>query len=67
MSARLLVALGAVAGFMATPLNVSAEDATADGIKSPPVALDVQKYRPKHGCFATGTRDLAGNTQVVCR
>ncbi len=67
MKARLLVALIAVAGLMATALNVSAEDAMADGIKSRPVALDVQKYRPKHGCFATGTRDLAGNTQVVCR
>jgi hypothetical protein len=67
MSARLLVSLVAVAGFMAAGcLNAGAEDAT-DGIKSRPAAADAQKYRPKHGCFATGTRDGAGNTQMVCR
>jgi hypothetical protein len=68
MSARLLVSFVAVAGFMAVScLNAGAEEATADGIKSQPVAGDAQKYRPKHGCFATGTRDPAGNTQVICR
>ena len=66
MKARLVVALVALAGLMAAALNVSVTNAMADGIRSRPVALDVQKYRPKHGCFATGTRDLAGNTQLVC-
>jgi hypothetical protein len=68
MRTRLLVALVAVAGFMvASSLNASAEEATTDGIKSRPAAADAQKYRPKRGCFGTGTRDPAGNTQVVCR
>jgi hypothetical protein len=68
MRSRLLVALVAVAGFMvASSLNASAEEATADGIKSRPTAADAQKYRPKNGCFGTGTRNSAGNTQVVCR
>jgi hypothetical protein len=68
MRARLLVTVVAAAGFMAALcLNAKAEDATTDGIKSRPAAADAQKYRPKHGCFGTGTRDGAGNTQVVCR
>jgi len=25
-----------------------------------------KSYRPKRGCFATGTRDTSGNAQVVC-
>jgi len=25
-----------------------------------------RSYRPKRGCFATGTRDTTGNAQVVC-
>jgi hypothetical protein len=68
MRARLLVAFGAVAVFVATTsLSAGAEDATADSIKTRPVAADAQKYRPKHGCFGTGTQDPAGNIQVVCR
>ena len=68
MRAGLLVTLMAVAGFMAALcLDARAEDDTVDAIKSRPAAADAQKYRPKHGCFATGTRDGAGNTQAVCR
>jgi len=26
----------------------------------------LKSYRPKRGCFATGTRDTSGNAQVVC-
>jgi hypothetical protein len=68
MRARLLVSLLAVAGLLAaSSLNARADDATIDGIKSRPAAGDAQRYRPKHGCFGTGTRDAAGHTQVVCR
>ena len=68
MRARLFMSLVAVTGFLAaSSLSASAEDATADGVKARPVAADAQKYRPKHGCFGTGTRDAAGHTQVVCR
>ena len=69
MRARLFASLVAVAGSMAVgSLTASAEEATVDGIKSRPAAVDAQRnYRPKHGCFGTGTRDRAGNTQVVCR
>ena len=57
----------------ATSFNVSAGDDSARGrsnetIKSRPATAsnNVQKYRPKQGCFATGTRDTSGNPQTVC-
>jgi hypothetical protein len=57
----------------ATSFGVSAGDDSARGrsndvIKSRPatVANNAQKYRPKRGCFATGTRDTSGNPQTVC-
>ena len=57
----------------ATGFGVSAGDDSARGrsnevIKSRPATAsnDAQKYRPKPGCFATGTRDASGNSQVTC-
>jgi hypothetical protein len=44
----------------------SARGRSNDVIKSRPVVNNTQKYRPKSGCFATGTRDTAGNSQTVC-
>jgi hypothetical protein len=52
--------------------DVNAEESSAvrrsnDVIKSgPATANSTQKYRPKRGCFATGTRDASGNAQIVC-
>jgi len=53
--------------------SVSAGDDSARGrsddvIKSRPAAAsnNAQKYRPKRGCFATGTRDTSGNPQMAC-
>jgi hypothetical protein len=52
--------------------GVNAEESSAlrrsnDVIKSrPATANSTQKYRPKRGCFATGTRDASGNSQIVC-
>lgn len=39
-----------------------------DVIKSRPASAlnSTLKYRPKRGCFATGTRDTSGNSQMVC-
>ena len=68
MRARRLVSFAAVVGlFAVNSLSASAEEATTDGVKARPAAVDAQKYRPKQGCFGTGTRDSAGNIQVVCR
>jgi hypothetical protein len=57
----------------ATSFGVSAGDDSARGrsndvIKSRPVTAsnNAEKYRPKRGCFATGTRDTAGNPQMAC-
>ena len=57
----------------ATSFSVSAGDDSARGrsndvIKPRPTTAsnNVQKYRPKRGCFATGTRDTAGNPQMAC-
>jgi len=55
----------------ATSFGASAGDDAARGrpndvIKSRPVVNNTQKYRPKSGCFATGTRDTSGNSQTVC-
>ena len=52
--------------------GVNAEESSAlrrpnDVIKSQPAtAYSTQKYRPKRGCFATGTRDASGNSQMIC-
>jgi hypothetical protein len=43
----------------------SARGRPNDVIRSRPVN-NSQKYRPKPGCFATGTRDTSGNSQTVC-
>ena len=63
-------------GIMAVVLaatSVSAGDDSARGrsndvIKSRPATAsnNAQKYRPKRGCFATGTRDTSGNPQMAC-
>jgi hypothetical protein len=66
--------LGIIAVVLAaTSFSVSAGDDSArvrsnDIIKSRPttVSNNAQKYRPKRGCFATGTRDASGNSQTVC-
>jgi hypothetical protein len=57
----------------ANSVGVSADEEFVRGrsndvIKSRPVTVlnSAQKYRPKHGCFATGTRDTSGNSQMVC-
>ena len=57
----------------ATSFGVSAGDDSARGrsndvIKSRPTTAsnNAQKYRPKRGCFATGTRDTSGNPEMVC-
>ncbi len=65
MRAVLLLSFVVVAELAASCLNTSAEEVKADGIKSRPAAINA--YRPKHGCFATGTLDSAGRVQVVCR
>jgi len=66
--------LGIVAVVLAaTSVGVRANDDSARGratdtIKSRPATAlnDTQKYRPKLGCFAAGTRDPSGNAQLVC-
>lgn len=57
----------------ATSFSAEADDDLARGrsndvIKSRPITglNNSQKYRPKPGCFATGTRDTSGNSQTVC-
>ncbi|GLH75255.1 hypothetical protein SSBR45G_01630 [Bradyrhizobium sp. SSBR45G] len=68
MRARLLVSFVAIVGVLAVnSLNAGAGEATTEGVKARPAAADAQKYRPKQGCFGTGTQDPAGRTQVVCR
>ena len=64
--------LGIVAVVLAAT-SVRAHDESARGratdlVKSRPATAlsDTQKYRPKHGCFAAGTRDPSGNVQLVC-
>ena len=75
MRAKLLLgSFGIVAVVLAaTSFGVSAGDDSARGrpndvIKSRPATAsnDAQKYRPKRGCFAAGTRDTSGNPQMVC-
>ena len=63
----------AAAVLAATGFGAGADDDMARGrsnevIKSRPATAsnNAQKYRPKAGCFATGTRDSSGNSQTVC-
>ena len=46
----------------------SARGRSNDVIKSGPITAsnNAPKYRPKRGCFATGTRDTSGNPQMAC-
>jgi hypothetical protein len=70
----LLNSFGIVAVVLAaTGFGACAADDLARGrfdeiIKSRPVTAsnNSQKYRPKPGCFATGTRDSSGNSQTAC-
>jgi len=58
----------------ATSLGVRADEDLVRGrtnevIKSQPATPQnaaLRHYRPKPGCFATGTRDRSGALQVVC-
>ena len=69
-----LASLGiAAVAIAATSFGVRADDDFARGrsndiIKSQSAmpANSAQKYRPKRGCFAAGTRDTSGNSQLVC-
>jgi hypothetical protein len=68
----MFASFGAIAVVVAaTGFGVSANEDSARGrsndvIKSATVVNNAQKYRPKSGCFATGTRDTSGNFQTVC-
>ena len=75
MRVKSLVGFFGIVAFLlaATSFGVSAGDDSARGrsndvIKSRPVTAsnNAEKYRPKRGCFATGTRDTAGNPQMAC-
>jgi hypothetical protein len=74
MRAKLPFGLSIVAVLLAaTSFGVSAGDDSARGrsndvIKSRPATAsnNTQMYRPKPGCFATGTRDTSGNSQLAC-
>jgi hypothetical protein len=66
MRARLLVAVAVATGLVASGFNAGADEAAPDATKSRPDTVGAQKYRPKHGCFGTGTRDAAGHAQMVC-
>jgi hypothetical protein len=68
-----LASFGIIAVVLAaTSSGVNAEDSSRgrsyDVIKSRPATApnSAEKYRPKRGCFATGTRDTSGNPQMVC-
>ena len=58
----------AATGFRVSANEDSARGRSNDVIKSRPATVvnNTQKYRPKSGCFATGTRDISGNSQTVC-
>ena len=70
----LLASLGiAAVAVAATSFGVKADNnftrgRSSDIIKSQPAmpSNSAQKYRPKRGCFATGTLDASGNSQLVC-
>ena len=58
----------AATSFSASAGDDSARSRSNDVIKSRPATAsnNAQKYRPKPGCFATGTRDTSGNSQMAC-
>jgi hypothetical protein len=73
MRVKSLVGLSGIIAVVLAATNVSADQDSARGrsndiIKSRPTTAsnNVQKYRPKRGCFATGTRDTSGNPQMAC-
>ena len=68
-----LVGFFGIVAVVLAATNVGAGDDSARGrsndvIKSRPTTAsnNAQKYRPKRGCFATGTRDASGNPEMVC-
>ena len=73
MAVKSLAVFWGIAAIVLAATSVSAGDESARGrsndvIKSRPATAsnNVQKYRPKRGCFATGTRDTSGNPQMAC-
>jgi hypothetical protein len=73
MRVKSLAGFLGMAAVVLAATSVSAGDDSARGrsndvIKSRPATAsnNVQKYRPKRGCFATGTRDASGNPQMAC-
>jgi hypothetical protein len=64
----IVVVILAATGFGAGAADDLARGRSNEIIKSRPVTAsnNAQKYRPKAGCFATGTRDSSGNSQTVC-
>jgi hypothetical protein len=73
MRVKSLVGFFGIIAVVLAATDVSAGDDSARGrsndvIKSKPATAsnNAEKYRPKRGCFATGTRDTAGNPQMAC-
>jgi len=73
MRMKSLVGFFGIIAVVLAATSVSAGDDSARGrpndvIKSRPATAsnNAQKYRPKRGCFATGTRDASGNPEMVC-
>ena len=73
MRVKSLVGFFGIIAVVLAATDVSAGDDSARGrsndvIKSRPTTAsnNAQKYRPKRGCFATGTRDASGNPEMVC-
>jgi hypothetical protein len=73
MRVKSLVGFFGIIAVVLAATDVSAGDDSARGrsndvIKSRPATAsnNAEKYRPKRGCFATGTRDTAGNPQMAC-
>jgi len=73
MNMKPLVGFFGIIAVVLAATSVSAGDDSARGrsndvIKSRPTTAsnNAQKYRPKRGCFATGTRDTSGNPQMAC-
>jgi hypothetical protein len=73
MRVKSLVGFFGIVAVVLAATSVSAGDDSARGrsndvIKSRPATAsnNVQKYRPKRGCFATGTRDTSSNPQMAC-
>jgi hypothetical protein len=73
MRVKSLVGFFGIIAVVLAATDVSAGDDSARGrsndvIKPRPTTAsnNAEKYRPKRGCFATGTRDTAGNPQMAC-